>query len=231
MADSSSSLTPEKRLLNLIESGSKGEAAPAPGEKAPDAKEPAPEKPKLSLKEKLAQLKEKAKVFFLDFKNRFSLKSATNLARVVLGIFVVITVLNAVYELKMSGRDPLAGLDTPERKVTRIDVEEPVFDAATLQNTESRNIFLPFSKREEIQATRPNSGGSIKLIELTKNLKLTGISYNPENSKEAYCMIEDLQKNITLFLHVGDRISGMMISKIMEESVELSYENEKIEIH
>ena len=230
MADSSSSLTPEKRLLNLIESGGKGEAASEP--KARPVVTQTSTANTASLKSlTTVSVVEKAQLFFEDFKKRFGIKTVNSGARVVLVGLALVTIVNAAYEMKVAGRDPLFGLDVPERKITRIDVDETVIDAGKMQGQDSRNVFLPFAKREELLAAKPDaSSSSAKLVEMTKTMKLTGISYNPEDATGTYCMIEDLQKNITVFLREGDQISGMKVAKILEESVQLQYENEKIEI-
>ncbi len=230
MADSSSSLTPEKRLLNLIESGSKGEAAPGPEIRpvAPSSSET--DLPSADSKDVSVGAVEKVRLFFLNFKARLGIKTVNKTARFILAGLAVVTLVNAAYEMKIAGRDPLFGLDAPERKLTHIDVDEPGLDTSKIQSQDSRNVFLPFSKREELQAAKPDISGAGKLVEMTKTLKLTGISYNPADEKATYCMIEDLQKNITVFLRVGDQISGMKVAKILEESVELQYENDKIEI-
>ena len=230
MADSSSSLTPEKRLLHLIESGGKGEATP--GAAPAQAKvSPAPSSSPVSSTPAVQETSfEKVTAFFTNFKMRLGIKSVNQTARYILIALALVTLGNALYEMRTAGRDPLFGLDAPERKVARMDEEESVFDANKTQSTDSRNVFLPFTKREEMQAARPGALAAGRLVEMTKTLKLTGISYNPQDEKTTYCMIEDLQKNITVFLRVGDQILGMKVSRILEESVELEYENDKIEI-
>ena len=234
MADSSSSLTPEKRLLHLIESGGKGEAAsgalPAGGS-TPSLSASAPTR-SANLKAPIAQesFAEKASLFFSDFRANLGIKTVNRTARYLLIGLALMTLGNALYEMKTSGRDPLFGLDAPDRKVTPISDDEPAFDANKISGTDTRNVFMPFAKRDELQAAKPASASAGRLVEMTKTLKLTGISYNPEDEKTTYCMIEDLQKNITVFLRVGDQISGMKVGKILDESVELTYENDKIEI-
>ncbi len=235
MADPSSSLTPEKRLLHLIESGGKGEAAsgalPAGGGSTQSLAGSAPTR-SASLKAPVSQesLFEKISIFLSDFRANLGIKTVNRTARYLLIGLALVTLGNALYEMKTSGRDPLFGLDAPERKVTPINDDEPVFDASKISDTDTRNVFMPFAKRDEMLAAKPVSESAGRLVEMTKTLKLTGISYNPDDEKTTYCMIEDLQKNITVFLRVGDQISGMKVGKIQDESVELTYENDKIEI-
>ena len=66
--------------------------------------------------------------------------------------------------------------------------------------------------------------------QMIKKLKLTGISYNPTDPKSAFCMIEDVEKNITTFLHVGDPVGLMKVGKINEDFVVLEQGNETVEI-
>lgn len=227
MADSSASLTPEKRLLNLIENGGKSEA-PSGGRLPPSAAPTSGAAP--VLKEPFRLSFQDIGQFFLSLKDRFGLKTVNQVAHVFLAGLMLVTAGNAVYEMKMSGKDPLAGLEIPERKVALMNIDEENYDASKMQSSDARNVFLPFAKREEQQVAQAGSSGSAKLLEMTKTMKLTGISFNPEDKQATYCMIEDLSKNITVFLREGDQISGMKVGKILEESIELQYENEKIEI-
>ncbi|HCM42772.1 MAG TPA: hypothetical protein DIS66_05640 [Candidatus Omnitrophica bacterium] len=239
MADSSASLSPEKRLLQLIEGGSPGAAEASNAPSSPSGKDGKARKtPKPSFKmppktpaEWIAFLKEKSQKFFSDFRSKFSLKTANKTAQIGLVLLAVVALGNTAYEMKLSSGDPLNGLDVAMRKMVPIDLDESIFESSVAQKPEARNVFLPFAKREEIQATQKTVTGSGKLIEMTKNFKLTGISFDPENVKAAYCMIEDLQKSITSFLRVGDRISGVKVSGILDDRVELEYEGEKFEIH
>lgn len=230
MADSSSSLTPEKRLLNLIENGGKSGAASTGQDSLGTAMPGRPAFSGPSFEERMKNAPDQIRNYFVNFRDRFGLKTINKTARILLGVLSLLTLGNALYEMKMAGRDPLLGLDIADRKISRIDVDEPAFDASKIQSSESRNVFLPFAKREELAVSKTQNSGSGKLLDMTKTLKLAGISFNPEDPKATYCMIEDLQKSITVFLREGDYVSGMMVGKILEESVTLQYENDKIEI-
>lgn len=233
MADPDPQLSPEKRLLQLIEGSGKSAGGEKPAGAAPSmsgAKGRAAAMNIESFKQKTQQYKEKALSAWKSFQNGFGLHEANKLARVVLILLIAFAVINAAYEMRISQKDPLSGLDVPQRKITDISIDEPTIGSSFLQNSDARNIFLPFSKREEVKAESQKNSSSSQLVEMTKNLKLTGISYNPEDPKKAYCMIEDLQKSLTTFLRIGDQISGMKVAKINEESVELQHDDEKIEI-
>jgi hypothetical protein len=232
MADPDPQLSPEKRLLQLIEGSGKnpgGQKPPGISAGTPGAK--GMSFSKQSLKQTFAESKEKLKVRWGTFRTQFGLHEANKVARIILILLIAFSVINAAYEMQISQRDPLAGLDMPQRKMADINIDEPALGNSVLQNSDTRNIFLPFSKREEVKAEIQKNSPSAQLLELTKNLKLTGISYNPEDPKAAYCMIEDIQKNLTSFLHVGDKVGGAEVAKINAESVELEYNNEKIDIH
>ena len=61
-------------------------------------------------------------------------------------------------------------------------------------------------------------------------MKLTGISVNPTDPSQTFCMIEDVEKNITTFLKVGDSILGLKVANIREDSIILQYQGETIEV-
>ena len=239
MADSGSSLTPEKRLLNLIESGGKpGGAEPQPSRpaQAPSSARPAvagvggPLPVAVGSQSFFDTLTTKVLAATAAMKSRFGLKTANQIARLALVLFILGVVANSAYEHYVAGKNPLEGLDVPAQQLSAVNLDVDGESAAEVKIAESRNVFLPFAKREEVQQVYEKSSGSGRLLEMTKTLKLTGISFNPDDEKATYCMIEDLAKNITVFLRIGDQISGMRVSQIREESVELAYDNEKIEI-
>ncbi len=240
MADSGSSLTPEKRLLNLIESGGKANPAePVSGSGGSSVPHASPTRPAMAgmsgpaggfdLHSFVANLSENTRLWTDSLRKRFGLKAANQIARFVLILFVLGAFGSAAYEHYVAGKNPLDGLDAPAHQLTPVSLDEEDKSAAQINVAESRNVFLPFAKREEVQQVSQKSESG-RMVEMTKVLKLTGISFNPADEKATYCMIEDLAKNITVFLRVGDRINGMRVSQIRDESIELEYENDKIEI-
>jgi hypothetical protein len=90
-------------------------------------------------------------------------------------------------------------------------------------------MFMPYGKRQE-EAEKLQKEQSSRLADMTKKLKLTGISYNPGDPKSAFCMIEDVEKSITTVLREGDPVGLLKVQKIYEDRVVLEQGNETIEI-
>jgi len=238
MADSGSSLTPEKRLLNLIESGGKANPAESAsgGSSVPHTKQSRPAVVGMSggvgafdIQSILSSLSENTRAWTDNFRKRLGLKTVNQIARILLVVFVIGVFGSVAYEHYVVGKNPLQGLDVPEHRLTPVNTDDDEMSSKQINVADSRNVFLPFAKRDEVKQV-VQTAESGRMVEMTKALKLTGISFNPEDEKATYCMIEDLAKNITVFLRVGDRINGMRVGQIREESIELEYENNKIEI-
>jgi len=238
MADSGSPLTPEKRLLNLIESGGKaGAAEPVSSSSAPrTASAPRPavvglggQSAGVDAHSLLASLSENVRLWTAGLKQKLGLRTVNQIARLILVLFILGAGLNAAYEHYAAIRNPLEGLDAPLHSAQMIELKDREQASKAIDLTETRNVFVPFEKRENVRPIEVKSSTG-RLLEMTKSLRLTGISYNPDDEKANYCMIEDLAKNITVFLRVGDRISGMRVSQIRDESIELEYDNEKLDI-
>lgn len=234
MADSGASLTPEKRLLKLIETGEKPTSAePMPRPASSGTVRPAMAgggtvEMGVHAQPFIPSLLEGVRSWTVSAKKYLRLKTVNQIARIVLVVFVLVAAANAGYEQYISMNKPLAGLDAPILPATTVRMDEEETDVSRLNLDELRNVFLPFAKREEVKPADQSSAPR-RLLEMTRALKLTGISFNPDMEEMNYCMIEDLAKNITVFLRVGDRISGMQVSAIHDESIELEYDNEKIE--
>lgn len=228
MADADSSLTPEKRLLKLIEEPQ----SEKPGE--PEKKR-APWHAFFSipvLKSRLDQAKERALSFLKQRKVPFGIRMLNGGGMVITAILGVILFVNTLYEMKALNSNALTDpLIVPASKMLdMMSVETKDRTAGLLESTQdNRNIFLPFGRRVK-EAEPEKVSNSSKLIEMTKTLKLTGISYNPENPEKAFCMIEDLAKNITVFLRTGDQVSGLKAEKINATSITLEYQGETIEM-
>ena len=67
-------------------------------------------------------------------------------------------------------------------------------------------------------------------MEITKTLKLTGISYFEGDASRTFCMIEDIQKNITTFLRQGESLGGVTVKEIRQDNVVLKLGEEEMEI-
>lgn len=242
MAGPNDSLTPEQRLLQLIEQDSpavkKASDSVAveheePGEKS--SKTIAlPDLPSLfslsAMKGKFAYWREQWESFSKESKTSIDLKKIN---QVLLGITLFVTAIFVVLLLveffttrkylkykESETAKPFVELTLPEGKSAEVDL---------LEDDNRRNVFVPYVEKAEEKADK-ESQLSIKLAELMKDYRLTGISLNPTNPKRTFCMIEDIKKNVTSFLKVGDSLSGLTVTQIKTDSVILEHEKEKIEL-
>ena len=228
MADADSSLTPEKRLLKLIEEP-QSEKPEGPGKKR------VPWHASFSLpvvKSRLGQARERASSFLKRSKVSFDIRTLNGIVTGIIVLLGIVLFMNTLYEMKALNSNILTDqlIVTASKMFDMMPLETKDRAADLLQNSQdSRNIFLPFGKR--VKETEPEkANNSSKLLEMTKTLKLTGISYNPENPDRAFCMIEDLAKSITVFLRAGDQVSGLKVAKINPTTVTLEFQGETIEM-
>ena len=225
MADADSSLTPEKRLLKLIEEPQ----SEKPGKKR------APWHASFSLpvlKSRLGEAKERAFSLLKLDKISFDIRTLNGAVMVLIVIVGAALFMNTLYEMKALNANILTDqlIVTASKMLDLMPLEATDRAAELLQNPQdSRNIFMPFSKRVK-EAEPEKVSNSLKLVEMTKTLKLTGISYNPENPDRAFCMIEDLAKSITVFLRAGDQVSGLKVTKINPTTVTLEFQGETFEM-
>ena len=228
MAESNdSSLTPEKRLLELIE-----EPGSATQEVAAQAK-------RKSLKElfsfevfrnKFANFKGRGDAFVKKSRKSFGIRELNKVLKVVVGIMVLIFCVNLLLDLSSLKQDFSKSEKISEGQMFEPEpAKEDAAEGAAVEQWDLGKMFMPYGKRQE-EADKAKKEQSSRLEEMTKKLKLTGISYNPAEPKNAYCMIEDVEKNITTFLHVGDPVGLMKVGKINEDFVVLEQGNETVEI-
>jgi len=233
MAESSASLTPEKKLLRLIEDPQAGEAGGGGKGSKSGGKVPfdfarffSPS----AMQGRIAYLKDNWKAIASGSgPASFSLKQVNMVLKVVILCMGVFFLGNIFLELKSAKGDFNSYAHIPQKEMAEISLTQPkIFDESFFDEVARRNIFIPSEKREEVK--KPKSGVYLKLLEISQQLRLVGISLRPERPKETFCMIEDLKKNMTSFLKVGDSISGLTVEKIYEDNVVLAYADEKIEL-
>jgi len=235
MADADSSLTPEQRLLKLIEEQESKESD--------SGKSAAVQKNEVKGRVfdwkalfSPAFLKAQLIGFGSGFRERVKggqskvrLKNVNSILKVSLFLVALLLVINILYDLRLTHNDVVKELKMSQSKM--LDME-PVTDSAistpAVETSEVRNIFQPVTAR--VEAEKNVSALTVKLLEMTQKLKLTGISINPDNPARTFCMIEDLEKNITIFLKQGDSIAGMRVEEIHPDSIVLRYQDEVIEI-
>ena len=233
MGQPDSSLTPEQRLLKLIEDPQSEGQAGAGGGMAPKAgggKKFSPEK--LLNPETLKAFAAQAKSFFAGrlqgSKDTFSLKQVIWLVRIAAIVIFFYLAFNLALEYISLERN-MQSITTVKQKERTEAPSTAVknFGSVGLDEEEHRNVFVPAEKKE---ALKENTSASMALIDLTKDLRLTGISADPDNPDRTFCMIEDLKKNVTTVLKKGDTISGMAVGSISSDEVTLTYNNEKIQL-
>ncbi len=100
-----------------------------------------------------------------------------------------------------------------------------------LEKVRSRDLFkmgrevIVESDDEEVKTVIRSSGPS-KLVEMTQDLRLVGISW----SKDPDAMIEDTKASRTFFVKRGHKIGGMRVEAIFKDKIVLSYEGEETEL-
>jgi len=226
MADTDKSLSPEKRLLQLIEE---------PGQSSKEHKKPPSENLQTlfsarMLQERLTRFWENLQQLFTQKRKKFGIQDANKLIMIFGICLTVIFCINAVFDMNSVSKELQGVLDMPVAEVGDVGfVEHRMFETSDMENMHKRNIFLPFARRSEKKVAE-QSELSLQIIAMTENLRLTGISFNPHNSEEASCMVEDIAKNITTFLRVGDEISGLRVEHIKEDHIILKFQDETVEI-
>jgi len=242
MADPDASLTPEQRLLKIIEGGgdphqeqaSSGfEGGEAPFSEPRKKREPINWKELFSptairgrleyLKDSIQnQAKEQSGTLTVKTINRFLVGGCILLALVIVG--------NAAFEMRVVSRDFLSRFDLSQKKMADL-LMGGTHDVSQLftGGEPPRNVFAPYV--EKAGGTESvSSDVALKLLEMVKTLKLTGISYFEGDASRTFCMIEDIQKNITTFLKQGESFTGLTVKEIKPDSVMLSLGTEEIEI-
>lgn len=223
MANTDSSVTPEKKLLKLIEDPQSAEKQKS--EMGFDFK--ALLSPSFWAV-KLAAAREKGAATFQGEKVSFSLKKAIRIGRWITLVLGLMLFVNLLYEHYLTNQPVGMENEAAQRRMAESSVTlRPLF-TSTMPPAEERNVFIPFGQRGEKE--EPKDEISLKLVEMTQRLRLTGISIYPGNPKRTFCMIEDLQKNMTSFLREGDTISGLKVSGITADGVILRYQDQEIEL-
>lgn len=234
MAEADPSLTPEKRLLSLIE-GTSAEEGNAPQAVAVQKESIFTKLAEMLSPEKMTAAVEEARTkltALLKGEEYVSLNGVNKIVKVFtvgLGIYLLI---GLIYEFAVADRRYLSGFEIMEQDVEAIPMSETrIFDTDLLRGAAEINVFIPPSKRiKEEVAEAKESQTSLQLVELIQDWKLAGISIFQESKDRTFCMIEDLKKNTTTFLRVGDSISGMKVSEINPDSIVLTFGEESIEL-
>lgn len=222
-----SSLTPEKRLLELIEEPDSHKKETTAATKKKDLKDLLSP---VAFQEKLAGFKGQGEALFKKYQKSFGIKELNRVLKIVVGVMALIFVVSFIVDLAGLNQDFSKTIQVPGSKMFETEPpKEGPAEGAAVENWDLGKMFMPYGKRQE-EADKLQKEQSTRLADMTKKLKLTGISYNPIDPKSVFCMIEDVEKNITTFLREGDPVGVLKVQKIYEDRVVLEQGNETIEI-
>lgn len=236
MAESDSSMTPEQKLLNIIE-GKPGEGQASAQEKVKRVKGlalPAVDLQKYlspaAVRARMAYWVEQAMLFAKGEGQPIDLISLNRFIQMALLGLVAYFGLGLAVEWKTAHQDYKNYFDFPKTGMASIPLGESRMHGSHLfEDVERRNVFRP-TEVQQAAAASENQSTRDELVALTKTVRLTGISINAKEPSRTFCMIEDVQKNMTSFLREGDTVGPLTIYKISSDSVILKYKNEQIEL-
>lgn len=249
MADSDSSVSPEKRLLDLIEgTGPAGPSEETVKEEGPSIRlAPKPKSvskgagsgiglPSMDFKfsfspdaliEFFSSVSKTVTGMFQGEMPEMNMAKLTQFARLAALLIGIVLVLNLLLEWYQTEQPVWREPTLEQKKMAEEELElKSIFSHGT-NLVEKKNVFVPFANRGD-KKNVTETGASVKLVEMTQQLKLTGLSIYPGDSKRTFCMIEDLQKNMTSFLREGDSVMGLKIMKITADGVTLGFQGEEI---
>lgn len=222
-----SSVTPEKRLLELIEEPDAQKKEAAAGT---DPTGPAKRFSSAELKDKVERFKERMGGLLKKYQKTVGMKELNRYLTYIVVVLSVVFVVDFLIGLMGLSKDFASSVKVQPHKDLELALPDgAVSETPSVSDWDVAKMFVPYGKRLA-EAQKIEKEQSTRLVGLTKNLKLTGISYNPSDPKSAFCMIEDVEKNITTFLHEGDPIGLLKVQKILEDRVVLSQENDTVEI-
>ncbi len=224
MADKN--LTAEQKLLKLIEDSQGSEKTKPEKTSFNFSKLLSPQ----GLKAYLTQIRELALNFFKQTaQGNFSFNFAA--FSKVLRICVILTLIGLgfflLYEAGIVNQDLGKKFAVNAQNRENISLSPLYrFSPDIFSRVEKHNIFVAANKRTGSSTDAANE--SLELVTLTKDLKLTGISVNPNDAAKTFCMVEDLKKSVTSFLRVGDSISGLKVKSISDDTVVLNRGKEEV---
>ena len=217
--------TPEKRLLDIIEGKGDKPVGPLPvrmGNKFPFLG---------SLKTRIAYLKESlsyrrssGRPVLQDLKliNVF-LQCLIGLAIIALVIFIRFEIKGSDKAALLIGRDAQANLILEPVEINLLLHQKEDY----LQKAEIRDIFqMGYVKRKEVNFEEAEVNKGTQIAELTKDLKLVGISWGDDPD----AIIENPEIDKTYFVRKGYMIDEMKVSDVQKDRVILRYKGEEVEI-
>lgn len=217
--------TPEKRLLDIIEGKAGKIAGPSPAllrNKYLSLE---------SLRARIAFLKDsfipkrlKDKSIFEDIKmiNVF-LQCAIGVAIVSLFIFISIEIKGSDKISLIVGKDAQANVISENRETISLLKPKEYY----LRKFEVRDFFvMGDAKKKEVDFKEEKLNQASQLAELTKNLKLVGISW----SEQPDAIIENAELDKTYFVKKGYMIDDIKVYDVLKDRVILRYKGEEVEV-
>ncbi len=219
-------LTPEKQLLNLIESG-QGKAAPAvdPGTIRRNS---------LSFlsfgawKGRVSFFRENFRKQFAGFSFRQLDIKAVNAVLGGIAFFLLLYLVgNSIVSVIGLKKNPAPGFKPGTTAGTELSREDRDFKNSVSAYLEKIRIRDIFTLGESTAASvNESKGPSSRIIEATAHLRLVGISW----SNDPDAMIEDTKALRTFFAKRGQMIGRIRVQAILKDKVILSYAGEEIEL-
>ena len=165
------SLTPEKRLLELIEEPDAHKKETSAAAKKKDLKNflsPA------AFQEKLTGFKGQSEVFFKKYKKSFGIKELNRILRFVVGVMILVLAVSFIADLAGLGEDFSRSIRVPDSKMFEMETpKEGSAEGSAIENWDLGKMFMPYGKRQA-DAQKAQKEESSRLAEMTKKLKLTG---------------------------------------------------------
>ncbi|MCP4649718.1 MAG: hypothetical protein GY853_06515 [PVC group bacterium] len=215
MADNK--LTPEDKLLNIIENPGQGK-----GNRFNVIK-------KKSGTAGLGDIKSKIQAFWKEKKylKLLNLKTINRIVLISCVVFAVVLVIDFNYQ-KVRASKSLADIQqstinsdrwVKEGKLFTIDFEESMRDAQV------RNIFsFEAPKKESRKTTKPETEPEEDFSQYMNDLTLVGIIWSETNPQ---AMVEDVKKEKTYLLGKGDSIEVFMVKEVKADTVVLEKDDKE----
>ncbi len=217
--------TPEKRLLEIIEGKSGKPAGPSPVRMGNKYLSLGSLKARIAyLKESLSYRRVSGKNILQDLKmiNIF-LQGMIGLAIIGLVIFIRIEIKGTDKAALLVGRDAQANVMIDPVEISSLLQEKQDY----LQKAKIRDIFqMGDVKRKEVDFKEEGINKISPLTELTKNLKLVGISWGDDPD----AIIENPELDKTYFVRKGYMIDKIKVYDVQKDKVILRYKGEEVEI-
>lgn len=219
-------ISPEKRLLNIIESKEGEEPKASAVQKGKKLFSIAALKGRISfLKEKLSQ----GPIQIPSFS--FSLRGLNTVLQICIVILVIYLGISIKMEFsKLVRKDWDKSIEDEGAFSREIEAVASLLRPENfyLDKAKTRNLFdfADEEQKEQVAFKEDEKKGPSKLEELTKGLKLVGISW----SQDPDAIIEDEGSQKTYFVKTGSNINEVKVQAIHKDRVILHYGSDEVEL-